>query len=529
MRGLWRRDLTSHYDIAIFGSGFAGSVMAMIARRLGLSVLLLEKGRHPRVVIGESSTPLSNLLLETLADRYDLPSLKALAKWGTWQGTYPEVSCGLKRGFTFFHHEIGGRGTKAVTAADRQMLVAASPNDAIADTHWFRADVDELLVQHARDLGAAYFDECHVREIHRTGSTWSFACQRGAVRLEFSADLIFDGTGPGGLLHRALALEQAPLPDYPETSALYSHFTGVANFAGVQQYASGKPPYPPDAAALHHVFDGGWIWMLHFNNGWTSAGVAASRAVAERYRFSEGEAAWARVLESLPEVKQQFAGAQAARQFTFVPKLPFRSASIAGEGWALLPSTAGFVDPLLSTGFPLALLGISRLAEILERDWKTPALEESLRRYAAVTDAELMATSQLIGALYANMGDFPMFRTLSLLYFAAASYAETARRLRKPELAKSFLLQDDAVFGPGLRRIAARAREVLSEGERHALQNEILALISQFDVAGLCKRNDDHCYPVEADDLFAGAHKVQATVPEIELLLRRTGFYNATT
>ena len=63
------------YNVAIVGSGFAGSLLAMIARRLGLSVLLLERGTHPRVVIGESSTPLSNLLLEDLAARYDLPML----------------------------------------------------------------------------------------------------------------------------------------------------------------------------------------------------------------------------------------------------------------------------------------------------------------------------------------------------------------------------------------------------------------------------------------------------------------------
>ncbi len=94
------------YDIAIVGSGFGGSLLAMIARRLGLSVVLLEKGKHPRVVIGESSTPITNLLLEELTTRYDLPSVKPLSKWGSWQKTYPEIACGLKRGFTFYHHDL---------------------------------------------------------------------------------------------------------------------------------------------------------------------------------------------------------------------------------------------------------------------------------------------------------------------------------------------------------------------------------------------------------------------------------------
>ncbi|MEO8429749.1 MAG: FAD-dependent oxidoreductase, partial [Verrucomicrobiota bacterium] len=36
------------FDIAVIGSGFAGSLIAMIARRLGRSVVLIERGQHPR-------------------------------------------------------------------------------------------------------------------------------------------------------------------------------------------------------------------------------------------------------------------------------------------------------------------------------------------------------------------------------------------------------------------------------------------------------------------------------------------------
>ena len=68
--------LKSRYDIAIVGSGYGGAIQAMIARRLGLSVLQLERGYHPRFAIGESTSPLANLLLEQLAERYDLPRLQ---------------------------------------------------------------------------------------------------------------------------------------------------------------------------------------------------------------------------------------------------------------------------------------------------------------------------------------------------------------------------------------------------------------------------------------------------------------------
>ena len=91
-------------DVAIVGSGFAGSLVALALRRIGKSVVLLERGQHPRFAIGESSTPLANLLLEELCDRYDLGQVRALSKWGTWQRQHPTIAGGLKRGFSFFHH-----------------------------------------------------------------------------------------------------------------------------------------------------------------------------------------------------------------------------------------------------------------------------------------------------------------------------------------------------------------------------------------------------------------------------------------
>ena len=117
-------------DVAIIGSGFAGSLTALALLKRGRRVALIEKGRHPRFAIGESSTPLANLLLEELADRYELPRLRAFSKWGTWQRTRPDVAVGLKRGFSFFFHRPG-EAFEDEPAHLRQLLVAASPHDEI--------------------------------------------------------------------------------------------------------------------------------------------------------------------------------------------------------------------------------------------------------------------------------------------------------------------------------------------------------------------------------------------------------------
>src|SRR5687767_7278930 len=136
-------------DVAIVGSGFAGSLTALALLKQGKRVVLVERGRHPRFAIGESSTPLANLLIEELSDRYELPRIRAFSKWGTWQRERPEIACGLKRGFTFFFHRPGAPFTDEADR-QRQLLVAASPHDGIADTHWYRPEFDQALAQEAQ-------------------------------------------------------------------------------------------------------------------------------------------------------------------------------------------------------------------------------------------------------------------------------------------------------------------------------------------------------------------------------------------
>ena len=73
-------------------------------------------------MIGESSTPLSNLLLDDLATRYDLPAIRPLTKWGSWQQTYPRIACGVKRGFTFYHHDLGQPDARTRNTANSSWL-----------------------------------------------------------------------------------------------------------------------------------------------------------------------------------------------------------------------------------------------------------------------------------------------------------------------------------------------------------------------------------------------------------------------
>ena len=592
------------FDIAIVGSGYAGSIMAMVARRLGRRVLLLDKSRHPRFAIGESSTPLANLLLEEIAAEFDLPQLLPLTAWGPWQRTHPRIGCGLKRGFSFYHHTAG---TPFSPREDRsnELLVAASPNDEVADTHWYRPDFDQFLAQEAAKLGVEVVEEVELDKPEFTPTGVQLTGQHKGSRCSWSAAFLIDATGPNGFLHRQLGLKQNPFSNLPKTQALFSHFTGVARWAdpkvgrasslpqsaavgtasrycqgqagscreesiatsaanplspggtngeragerGVLETkpplpnpllrlrpeeresewstnpaaghgfyrAAGSPPYPPDDAALHHIFDGGWMWVLRFNNGITSAGVSVSPALATELRLADGQPAWQRVLERFPSVGEQFSRAENIVPFVHAPSIGFRSSAVVGERWAMLPSAAGFVDPLLSTGFPLALLGIQRLGRAFRNG---PPSARALHCYGKQTLADLAIVEALVSALFARMDDLGAFSALTMLYFAAASFSESARRLHRVELAPGFLLRRHDGFRTGLLEICSLARKGHPAGD---LVKHIEQLVEPFNVIGLFQPRRRNWYPVDFADLYRTSAKLNATPADIDAFLAKAG------
>ncbi len=510
--------MTYDFDVAVVGSGFGGSLTSLCLSRLGRSVVLLERGSHPRFAIGESSSPLANLLLEALCERYSLPRIAPLAAWGSWQRAYPEIGCGLKRGFTFYGHRFGERFTAREDRSD-QLLVAASPCDEVADTHWYRPDFDHFLAREAEREGVEHLERTGIEDVRFEDGGAALDTVRDGRRRSIRARFVVDASGPRGFLHRALALGEGIFEGLPATEGLYTHFADVERLEDIAIFRSTEPPpYPCDDAAVHHVFDGGWIWVLRFNNGVTSAGVAATPQIARELGFADGAPAWQRLLDRLPTVREQFARSRPLLPFVHRRLLPFRSRRAAGPGWTMLPSAAAFVDPILSTGFPLTLLGIERLAATVEASWGAPSFPERIASDARRSLQDSDAAGRLVAALFASFDDFPLFAELTKLYFAAASFAEAARRLDRLELSGGFLSNDHAVFGPALHRICSDA---LDPKSRARLRDRVAEAISSLDVIGLSDRSRRNWYPVDSRDLLDSAPKLGATRTEIEEVLQR--------
>jgi FADH2 O2-dependent halogenase len=208
------------------------------------------------------------------------------------------------------------------------------------------------------------------------------------------------------------------------------------------------------------------------------------------------------LLERFPTIQEQFAEARPTLPFVHAQRLPFRVDRAAGPGWALLPSAAAFADPLLSTGFPLALLGIHRLAEALAEDFGTPRFDVRLAAYGELTLQEADRAARLVAALYGALEDFPLFVELTKLYFAAAHFSESARRLGRPGLAGTFLCGEHPEFGPALDACCRAALAPRDAAARERLLRDVARSVQLVDIAGLLDASRRNWFPAPPVSAF---------------------------
>lgn len=502
--------------IAIIGSGFSGSLLARILAVIGCDVLLLERGAHPRFAIGESTTPLANLTLERLARRYGLPDCHHLAAHGRWLQHLPDVRRGLKRGFTFYRHHAGEPFENRGLDSER-LLVAASPDDSVADTHWLRSDVDHHFVREAASAGVDYRDGVHLTGATIDGGGVRLAGQRHGRSFDLRVDFVIDASGPGGFLARQLTIPSGLARTRTRSALVFSHFAGVPLMRDVVPDMPAGP-FADDWAAVHHLIDGGWMYSLRFDHGVTSAGFVLSPPALQQLdpgSTVDAERMWRTLLARYPTIGALFSDAEPVMPIAYRARIQHRLERAAGERWVLMPHACAFVDPLFSTGIAWSLRAIERLALCFERAHVrggVPAPVE-LRRYDEMLAAEADQIDRLVAGAYHAMAHFELFAAQAMIYFAAVSFAETHQRLVCAEADAAawsgFLGVTDPVIGPlprqserRLRRVTRGVGHASTPAERHAFARWAAASIAPRNVAGLADAARHNLYPVDLDVLM---------------------------
>ena len=305
------------FDVVILGSGFAGSLLGLLLQKRGLTVLVIDRKRHPRFAIGESSTPAADFILESICDVYDLPELKPLCRYGSWCREHPEISRGLKRGFSYFHQQEGQRFSSGPDH-ERELLVAASSNAEVGDTHWYRMDVDAHIARLFVESGGQLWEGTTVESIEN-GLIWRLMCDQQGIPIPIEGRFLVDGTGGDSGLVQALGLSSGVESLSTHSRSVFGHFRGVREWAEIlneEGIDQSDHPYPCDHAALHHIIDGGWMWMLRFDNGVTSVGWTLDdrrRPIPSQLTPAEE---WQSLLTRYPSVADQLGPAAPAPPFS---------------------------------------------------------------------------------------------------------------------------------------------------------------------------------------------------------------------
>ena len=532
-------------EIAIVGSGFAGSLLARVLAVLGYDVVLLERGTHPRFAIGESSTPLANLSLERLATRYGLADCYELATHGRWLARYPEIRRGLKRGFTFYRHHPNAPFADRSLDSER-LLVAASPNDAIADTHWLRADVDHHFVRQAVESGVDYRDRANLTSAEVDSRGVLLRGDRNSAPFELHANFLVDASGPGGFLARQLGVPSDLEHMETNSALLFGHFDGAGLIHDVVPDLP-QGAYPDDWAAVHHLIDEGWMYSLRFDHGVTSAGFLLTPRGVDAMRATARAPAelWQSLLERYPTIAAIFANAKPLTPLAFVPRIQHRLARAAGERWVLMPHAYAFVDPLFSTGIAWGLRAVERLAlsfeDAIHRERISGARD--LTSYVTLLAREATQIDLLVAGAYEAMAHFDLFAAQAMLYFVTVSYAEVRQRLVPDDGVawNGFLgIGDDVLEAlpresyARLRRINAAGGDRGREDARRDFADWIGAAIAPRNVAGLADRARRNLYPVDLDvlverhaligmsreELLVALPKLRGAAPEVAVIAR---------
>lgn len=487
------------YDILIAGSGFAGSLTALILHQLGFKICLIEKGKHPRFAIGESSTPLGDIMLRNLSAKYNLPWLHSFSRYGSWQQTHPEIVCGIKRGFSFFKHTPG----KEFTTDDyhhNELFVAASDSDILSDTNWLRADFDSFLVNKVIEAGIDYFDLSEIVSGKRENSLWEFEIINSNQSFKIYSSFFIDATGSSTLLHNLLGIESSSQDFLTNSFTLFSHFQHIPYWTDMMKeagFSNADFPYNPDLSATHHIMDEGWLWALRFNDERTSMGFVLHHE--EAYRQLSTDKIWNDLLSKYPTIDKIFQGTQLSPQPGKIirsGRLQRKIANCFGPGWVALPHTAGFVDPLFSTGIAHSLSGIERIINILSKNWNNDVeLHQSFGEYEREIFAELKLLDMLIAGCYKTMNQFELFNTWSMLYFAVTIHYESYRL--RGETSGSYLHADQ----PSISDMVQKSyTDLLKTINRISKVKDISAIIQDF--TGLIR---DRIKPINTAGLLDAA------------------------
>lgn len=437
----------SMHDVVILGSGLAGSVLACALVRQNLSVLIVDNSCHPRFAIGESMVPRSSQMLRIIAQQYDVPEI---LNCSSFHGLRKHVtaSCGVKKHFGFVYH----RPHEAHRVEEAtQAPIPRLPHGP--ESHLYRQDIDAYLTFAAVRHGAELRPDTHVKEVEIEPDGVALVTDKGET---LRARYVVDASGTRSLLAEKFQMRQTPVRSRTNSWSVFSHMIDVHPFeACLPPGQRHDMPERWSQGTLHHIFDGGWFWIIPFGNHDSatnplcSVGVNLDGTKFQRDPSLSAEEEFWKYVRRFPSMECQFKDARAVRNWIATGRLQYNSERQAGERFFLLGHAGGFIDALHSRGIANTFYMVHALAEripqaVARGDFSYAFFEDIAQLQADLTDYN----DRLVNGSYGSFMDFELWNAWSRVWLLGV----TIDSLRIGRLMSKYSNSGDSSLYRGLYR-----------------------------------------------------------------------------
>ncbi len=407
------------YDVAIIGTGMGGSILGTILARQGLNVVMFEAACHPKFAIGESMILESSEALRLMAIQYDVPELAYFSSEN--YRAYVGNSHGVKRHFGFMHHQANHPHDP------NHVLQAVIPREPYGhELHLYRQDSDYYFMSLAIRYGATVFQKTGIEAVDIADDCVNITTQKGT---QFQAQYIVDAGG-----FRSLLAQKYDLRDYNlqvHSRSIFTHMIDVpsVHHAGPSQEEQGVL-HSMFEGTLHHIFPGGWLWVIPFNNHKDSTNPLCSVGLMldpRQHPKPEGLSAqeeFDQFVQKYPSIHEHLKEGKPVRDWVSTGRIQYSSKRVVGDRFCLLGHAAGFIDPLFSRGLYITFASITVLAQKLIDAHQTQ--DYSRQAFLSVEDLTLKflhTNDRLVANAYRSFQDHRLW-TLYAINWILGAYLE---------------------------------------------------------------------------------------------------------
>ena len=491
---------SERFDVAILGAGLGGTMLAAILARHGHRVLILEKGSHPRFAVGEALLPQSTLWMWILAQRFDVPEIQHLTRLDS---IYEHVAptCGLKRTLGFLWHDEGRRQDPR-----QSNLLIAPATPLTRESHLFRQDVDLYMLNVARRYGAVYRERVDVRGVEADDQGVRLATDGGE---SYRARFLVDAAGYRSPLATRFGLRETPTRLETQSRTLFTHMLGTKFYDDTL-----SPGEEPGLSAkwyegtLHHVFEGGWFWVIPFNNvpGAQNPLCSVGLTLNMKRHPDTGlpaEEEFYRFVSRYPSIARHLEGAKVARDWVKTGRLQYSATGGAGDRYFLMAHAHGFIDALYSRGLITTFEVLSALAGPLLEALAEDRFSRSRFDYAErLQQTMLRQSDRVVNNSYRAFPSYPLWNAFLRVWLVA----EILGDLRLFSLCVKYLETRDKSLFAMLETDPLLGSSPPGEDEAGDLLNHAEAILARYERGEL----DDE---TGADAIFAALGRTACAPP----------------